>query len=116
MSRFLNSSWELRLSVSPASRSTARTSSVLITVAVASCRRSTMALGVPAGANNPSQMVASKSLTPASSNVGRSGKSRERIRVVTASARKRPALICGSAAVTPRKPMDTCPPMTSASA
>ena len=68
--------------------------------------------GVPAGAINPSQMVASYPGTPASVTVGTSGSTSERVLPVVASARTWPALTLGAIVVTASIIICTCPPMT----
>jgi hypothetical protein len=53
----------------------------------------TISAGVPPGAISPNQATVSKPFSPASSTVGSSGTSLERVSVVTASAWMRPALM-----------------------
>src|ERR1700754_4676619 len=68
--------------------------------------------GVPAGAINPSQIVASYPATPASIAVGTSGKTLERVLPVVASARTWPSVTLGAMAVTASIIICTCPPIT----
>ena len=56
---------------------------------------STMAFGTPAGTTTPLHVVTSNPGTPASEIVGSSGIAGERLRLVTPSARTRPAFTCG---------------------
>ncbi|MNS52612.1 hypothetical protein D3C72_853330 [compost metagenome] len=72
-----------------------------------------MGLGVAAGARMPNHVPISKPFRPASSMVGTSGSTLERLAVVTASARSLPALMCGSTGVSVSKDMVTCPPSRS---
>jgi hypothetical protein len=53
-----------------------------------------MSGGVPAGAKNPNQELASYPLTPVSATVGNCGAAGERLAEVTASARIFPARTC----------------------
>src|SRR5689334_24995858 len=65
-----------------------------LTISVAAWLRARMiACGVRAGANNPYQLTSSNPGTPDSARVGRSGNARERVRLVTASARSLPVRI-----------------------
>ena len=72
--------------------------------------------GVPAGANRPAHESMSKPLTPASSIVGSSGKSAERLIRVSASARSVPALTCGIPVERSANIIETRPASTSLSA
>src|SRR6266568_4537484 len=65
--------------------------------------------GVPAGAKMPAQESLSNPVTPASSSVGNSGTSVERLILVTASARSEPAFTCGNPVVRSANIIDTRP-------
>src|SRR5882757_6372823 len=73
---------------------------------------SMIGFGVPAGAINPSQMVASYPATPASIAVGTLGNTLERVLPVVASARTWPSVTFGAIAVTASIIIWTCPPIT----
>src|ERR1700754_169980 len=73
---------------------------------------SMIGFGVPAGAINPSQMVASYPPMPASITVGTSGNTLERVLPVVASARTWPSVTLGAIAVTASIIIWTCPPIT----
>src|SRR6266566_3798729 len=72
--------------------------------------------GVPAGAKMPAHESMSNPVTPASSSVGNSGTSVERLILVTASARSEPAFTCGNPVVRSANIIDTRPARTSLSA
>lgn len=73
------------------------TGALCITWLTAPLSRSSTACGVPAGANTPNQVVASKPASPVSAMVGTSGNCGLRMAPVTPSALRSPRWICGMA-------------------
>src|ERR1700722_12575922 len=107
-----NSSGVIDIGSAPWSLQSLTISGRLITSLTAALSLSTIGFGVPAGAINPSQMVASYPGTPASWAVGTSGSTPERVLPVVASARTWPAPTLGAIVVTASIIICTCPPMT----
>src|ERR1700719_4935453 len=66
-------------------------------LAIMSCSLAMMSFGVPAGTTTAVQVAPSTSGKPASAMVGMSGKGGDRVLPFTASARKSPVLISGTA-------------------
>src|SRR3954469_5990705 len=80
----------------PRSLKVCTTSGARNVAAISPFRRSTTEEGVRAGASTPNHVPPVKPVTPASSIVGTSGASGERLGVATASALSLPARTCGS--------------------
>ena len=93
----------------PAAYSSFFVSAELKTLAISVLSFITTSLGVPAGANSPSQTLALYPETPASCMVGTSGSCGMRLDVVTAKALSRPAGTCAIALGTPAKLLSTTP-------
>src|SRR5882762_7044576 len=92
------------------------TSAERIALTSSALRRSTIALGVPAGASTPCHCEMSKFLMPASCMVGTSGRLEARLPLDTANARNFPARICGTEVMTVSNMKVSWPPSRSASA
>src|ERR1044072_1344750 len=100
----------------PRSPSALRVAGSFSAVTVARCSASTIALGVPAGATSPCQVVASKPARPSSATVGISGSTAVRAGVVTASGRTNPSLTWPTTEAAVANIIWTCPAITSCSA
>src|SRR5262245_54323490 len=98
----------------PAKRSF--TSGMLRIFTTSALSLSTIACGVPLGANSAVQLEASTSFTPASCKVGHSELSFERLPMVTASTRTRPDFTCGAADELASTPSGMSPPASDAAA
>src|SRR6266481_1546223 len=107
-----NSSGVIDIGTTPCSVQSFMISGRLTAAFTAAFNLSTTGFGVPAGAINPSQMVASYPGTPASPAVGMLGSTLERVLPVLASARTWFSLILGAIAGSASIIICTCPPMT----
>src|SRR5712671_3295513 len=92
-----NSSGELAMGVDPSAERRSFTSGILITVAISVLKRATTSLGVPAGAMNPFQAIASYPGKPDSAMVGMSGYDVSRLALVTPNTLNLPDLRYGNA-------------------
>src|SRR5216117_2446494 len=104
------------ISLPPCVTMRSRTSAERIALTSSALRRSTIALGVPAGASTPCHCEMSKFLMPTSCMVGTSGRLEARLPLDTANARNFPARICGTEVMTVSNMKVSWPPSRSASA
>src|SRR6266853_252871 len=110
-----NSSGEPAAGIAPSASRRVRNSGVCIMRRISAFSFITISREVPAGARIPYQPDASNPFTPDSSSVGICGSDGRRVRLVTASARRRPEFTCGITAGAPLIPMDNCPEIRSVS-
>src|SRR6185312_15464412 len=92
----VNCGWDIVTGVAPSFSQAAFISGRETILVISRLSRSTIGLGVPAGAMKPTQSVAWKPGTPASAMVGTSGRMGERAVPVVPSARTMPPLIIGA--------------------